>query len=645
MNGLKLSSRIKLGFSILILIMMGLSLVSMFCLSPVRQSGRMIQDECLPMISGVSRFNIAVGRTMHAVRGYSYTESAGLMKAANDNLAEAAAAFKDMRRVVDEGDYFKELRQASPRVQDLLDGLAENFRQLEAIGLNVAQSRDDLTTLAQAYSQEVMELLTLQRSSAERELVSHGFSIGSSLDGRSMRFKQLMLPVDLLGLGSSLDLNIWQAYSRHDPALLTPLRDDIIRIKNLLTQAGSSSSDEKESRLTSQIAGTVSALADKTDAYESALNSWLGSTAARGGMLDELNEVGKLVSDQILQTTSQTLGASNQAVDIIGKVQIGGLAAALLLSLIMGFLISRGVNRQLNGIIEMLTEGAREVDAASSTLTGASGKLTDGTTESVSSLEETASALDEISSMTNRNAENAQEANGMMNQAQNAVSLAQSSMTDLAKAMNDIAASGDKIGRIIKSIDEIAFQTNLLALNAAVEAARAGEAGAGFAVVAEEVRNLATRSAEAAKDTAQLIHYTKENITNGNNLLEQANGNFSSVADHSAKAAALLSEAATASKEQALGLNQISTALNRMDSITQTNASVAADSAAAAGELSRQAALLLEAIDSLAAMAKGRGEIQYAASPRRRADHLSAPIMQRLPQSRPLKALPPVRRK
>lgn len=205
----------------------------------------------------------------------------------------------------------------------------------------------------------------------------------------------------------------------------------------------------------------------------------------------------------------------------------------------------------------------------------ASGMLAEGVTENAASLEETSAALEELSSMTARNAENSGEANSLMQETQGTVETALTSMTDLGKAMEDIASSGEKIGRIIKTIDEIAFQTNLLALNAAVEAARAGEAGAGFAVVAEEVRNLAIRSAEAAQNTAQLISFTIQNISSGTNLVETANTNFGSVAEFSQKVANLLSDVAEASKEQAQGIGQITTAMTQMDKVTQGNAAAA----------------------------------------------------------------------
>jgi methyl-accepting chemotaxis protein len=171
--------------------------------------------------------------------------------------------------------------------------------------------------------------------------------------------------------------------------------------------------------------------------------------------------------------------------------------------------------------------------------------------------------------------------------------------------MEEISVSGNEIGKIIKTIDEIAFQTNLLALNAAVEAARAGEAGAGFAVVADEVRNLAIRSADAAKNTADLIAATISNINSGSEMVHTTADNFKTVENHSYKVAQLISEVDAASKEQTQGINQITIAMNEMDKVTQSNAATAEESASAASQLSVQAENLLSTVSDLQVLIHG----------------------------------------
>ena len=309
-------------------------------------------------------------------------------------------------------------------------------------------------------------------------------------------------------------------------------------------------------------------------------------------------------------TNEITLAALNGTIELISTVLLVlmvGLVVALIISMVLGILITRSITKPVNTLIETLSDGAQQVDNASGQLSVASNTLAEGATQNAASLEETSAALEELSSMTRRNADNATEANTFMYQVTEAVDKAGNSMSSVIKAMEEISISGGEIGKIIKTIDEIAFQTNLLALNAAVEAARAGEAGAGFAVVADEVRNLAIRSADAAKNTADLIASTISNINSGSEMVNLTEENFKVVGGHAAKVAELLAEVSEASKEQAQGIGQITTAMSEMDKVTQSNAASAGESASAASTLSSQAGTLLEAIDDLNALVQGHG--------------------------------------
>ncbi len=181
-------------------------------------------------------------------------------------------------------------------------------------------------------------------------------------------------------------------------------------------------------------------------------------------------------------------------------------------------------------------------------------------------LEETSAALEEMSSLTKQNAQASNEANNLMEQANHTMDQASNAISGLTGSMTELSNASQETGKIIKTIDEIAFQTNLLALNAAVEAARAGEAGAGFAVVADEVRNLAMRAAEAAKNTASLIEGTISRIDQGSTLVEQTNETFSGMANGIGKVAEMLNGISTASQEQSLGIEEINRAVAALES-------------------------------------------------------------------------------
>ena len=293
--------------------------------------------------------------------------------------------------------------------------------------------------------------------------------------------------------------------------------------------------------------------------------------------------------------------------EIIKYSTIAG-AIIIALAVIVIFLFAVQLTRPVNRIIEGLNEGAEQVASASAQISLTSQELAEGAGEQAASIEETSSSLEEMSSMTRQNAENANQADSLMKEANQEVTKANKSMIQLTSSMEEISKASEETYKIIKTIDEIAFQTNLLALNAAVEAARAGEAGAGFAVVAEEVRNLAMRSAEASKNTAVLIEGTVKKIKDGSDLVFNTNDAFVGVSKIAGKVGDLVAEISAASQEQAQGIGQVNKTVTAMDRVTQQAASSAQESASASEEMSSQAENVKTIIADLAAVIRGGGK-------------------------------------
>jgi len=253
---------------------------------------------------------------------------------------------------------------------------------------------------------------------------------------------------------------------------------------------------------------------------------------------------------------------------------------------------------QLTQIIEHIRESTDLINTAAKEIAAGNSDLSSRTEEQASSLEETAASMEELTSTVKQNAENAKQANQLAIGASDVAVKGGQVVSQVVDTMNSITESSKKIVDIISVIDGIAFQTNILALNAAVEAARAGEQGRGFAVVATEVRNLAQRSAAAAKEIKTLISTSVEKVEMGSKLVDQAGQTMEEIVTSVKRVTDIMSEITAASQEQSSGIEQVNQAVTQMDETTQQNAALVEEAAAAAESLEEQAQNLSRAVNS-----------------------------------------------
>ena len=259
-------------------------------------------------------------------------------------------------------------------------------------------------------------------------------------------------------------------------------------------------------------------------------------------------------------------------------------------------LAMRKLRDDLNSTMRNIVHVSDQVGAGSDQVSNGAQALAQGATEQAASVEELAATINDVGRQVDSTADHAKTAKNENMQSHEQIQICSQHMDGLMNAMANIEAKSQEIGKVIKSIEDIAFQTNILALNAAVEAARAGEAGMGFAVVADEVRSLAGKSAEASKNTAVLIEDTISAVNEGASLSQATGQSLQAVVESAEKVLEVVTQIASAAEEQAGSVAQITMAIDQISSVVQTNAATSQQSAAASEELSAQAQTLKELI-------------------------------------------------
>ncbi len=339
--------------------------------------------------------------------------------------------------------------------------------------------------------------------------------------------------------------------------------------------------------------------------YESAFLDYVNLNKKQDQARNEMEIAARAIVEKCLsfRNTQKEMMIKTISISKILMLVISGIA--IVVGSFLAFFITIGITKPINRISKVLANTSNQVSSASNQVSSSSLHLAEGATQQAAGLEETSASIEEMTAMAKSNAENANLANNITTDTLGMMDNANTSMNELINSMDDISKSSGEAVKIIKTIDEIAFQTNLLALNAAVEAARAGDAGAGFAVVAEEVRNLAMRATDAAKNTSVLLEDTVEKIKGGSSFVSETNANFKKVVDGSKKIGSLVGEISNASQEQSQGIIQLNAAVSEMDQVTQRTAAIAEESSSAAEELNAQASHVKEIVSELMAITVG----------------------------------------
>ena len=342
--------------------------------------------------------------------------------------------------------------------------------------------------------------------------------------------------------------------------------------------------------------------ADKKEAYDIASYDARDKFRNAQILLDKLLELNIAATDAAVRESDRQAKATVWAALFIAVAGVAG-------SMILGIWLSASISRNLNLVVASLSENSDQVLSTARSLSASAQVLADGAAAEAASLEETTSAMEEVSSMVNRNSENSARAKDLADRAGSSVERASASMSAMLVSMKEISATSEVTGKIVKSIDGIAFQTNILSLNAAVEAARAGEAGASFAVVADEVRTLAQRVAKEAQSTSELIEEAIRKIHDGTALMEKTHADFRDAASSMNSVTQLVGEISVASLEQARGIGEVGRAITQVDQVTQRTAANAEEIASSAEQLSSWSGSLETTVARIMEMVRGADSV------------------------------------
>ncbi len=390
-------------------------------------------------------------------------------------------------------------------------------------------------------------------------------------------------------------------------------------IKGLLAQGNKEGAIQAYDRTTEYMQKTVAYIdeilkvADKAKETYKAMSDFALIDIAKS--YEEARDAIQKFADQV----TRDVESENKLIEASASYAVYIIAISLVLSIVIvvviSWIVSGGINKVLSRVSEQIREGALQVSSAAEQVSQASQTLSKSASESASSVEETSASLEELTSMIQQNASNAMQCEQITKEVQHSISESVEAMNRLLENMEVLRQASANTAGIIKTIDEIAFQTNLLALNAAVEAARAGEAGKGFAVVAEEVRRLAQRSAEAAKNTQQIIEDTIKKANDSAVISKDVGAMLQKVKESAEKVLILIQEVSTASNEQSKGVEQVNTAMMEINKATQEVAASSEETASASEELTAQSAELLSAVNTLEMLVKGDlADVKHRAS-------------------------------
>lgn len=653
-KGSSLAKKIGTGFFLLILIVMLIGGFAAYNMLAVRGKALTLATASVPEVAVANELERHSLLTMYAMRGYNLSEDKKYREEMLQEIKQVQDFLKEAKELGAQSSSLQQLKEAAEsaatavaRYQTLSDEAEKRIAKMAEARGRLDESARIVSENCQAYEdgqKDMMKIETGAAQAAPAEVKPADNAAPApapapapaspaagtvSLDRIYERAVKLYTASDVIELGLDAQIEVWRALAQRDREKLTAAMQ---RLDDLDKQFESVLSITRQKINIDRIAAARKAAAEYKVAIQDLLDGWTAMAQLEvdlGKTAQEVLDLAKGSAVRGMEHAKEQVNGSVVALNWASQMTALGLGIALILAVLLAVSITRSITRPVKLVISKLSSGSGQVSGAADQVAQSSQSMAEGASTQASSLEETSASLEQMASMTRQNADNAKNAKTMANQAREEADHGIEAMRRMNETAARIKESSSQTAKILKTIDEIAFQTNLLALNAAVEAARAGEAGKGFAVVAEEVRSLARRCAEAARNTSELVEGAQRNSEQGVEASAEVSSILERIVDRAQKVSQLVGEVSAATDEQAQGIAQVNKAVSQMDQVTQANAASSEEAASASEELSAQAEELSSIVTELLAIVEGH---KSKAAGRSNGTHKAAAFPPKAPQ-------------